>query len=90
MHNLNLNPIVYRKGKMAKKKRGKWRTEVMAVGQTISLEGNVIYCFKIKERLEGLCGIRYKIHEAKNLKGNFACYEVQRNAKGAPVLVRVS
>ena len=66
--------------------------ETIAMEQKIVLYENVIYDWTLKEGLEGICKLTFRFHRVKgmhNMLNRKSHYQVQRNAVGAPILVRV-
>ena len=76
-----------------KKKNEQQFTATMGVGQKIYLQESVIYNWRIKEEMEGICTLTFDFKPAEkwhNMHGNFSGYQVQRNADGKAMLVRIA
>ncbi len=89
---LELQPIEYNEKMLERKRRSKI-TEVVGINQKIILRDNVIDSWKAKEELEGMVSLELTFHKAvktHNFLYGASHYQVQKNAAGNPVLVRVS
>lgn len=67
-------------------------TLTIIMEQKIVLQKNVIDYWMLEEEIEGIYTLTFKFHGIKrthNLFQNFSHYQVQKNANGKPVLVRV-
>lgn len=67
-------------------------TTVIGMKQKICLQESVIEEWKLEEELEGILTMTFKFHEAirkHNLLNNYSHYQVQRDASGRPILVRI-
>lgn len=65
----------------------------MGVGQKIYLQKNVIYNWRIEEELDGICTLTFDFKPAQrwhNMTCRYSCYQIQRNAGGRAILVRIS
>ncbi len=75
-----------------KRKQGVKPQIVMGIDQKIRLQRHVIYWWKIEEELEGICTLNFNFKSAKKwngMSGEYSCYQIQRNAEGIAVLVRI-
>lgn len=66
---------------------------ILGVGQKVFLQESVIYNWRIEEGLEGICMLTFDFKPAikwHNMSGNFSSYQIQRNAYGTAILVRVA
>lgn len=75
------------------KEEGKWGQVVMNVNRKINLQKCVITKWRIEEEVEDICTLKFDFELAKkwnNMKYTFSCYQIQRDAKGRAVLVRIS
>ena len=61
--------------------------------QKLCLERNVVFNWKVLEKLEGMYRIKFQYHpvnKTDNIVGGYSHYQIEENAKAEPVLVRVS
>lgn len=66
---------------------------VVGMGQKIRLKDMVAYNWKLTEDLEGICSLTFDFCVAikrHNMSCGYSHYQIQRNANGNPVLIRIS
>lgn len=66
---------------------------IMRIGQKICLQKNVIYNWRIVEELEDIFTLTFDFKPAQrwhNMTCRYSCYQIQRNAGGRAILVRIS
>lgn len=85
-----IREIVYNVGDLGKKTL---ITDTIGMGQKIVIQENVICDWKLKVVIEGIYTIRFKFHvpqHGDNFSKRYSHYQVQKDANGTAILVRVS
>lgn len=92
MAQLNEKDIEYRVGHLSRRE-GSLIENTIRIGQKIILNRYVISHWKLTEEIEDICTLEFGFTWAShkdNMINNCSYYQVQKNAIGKPVLVRIS
>lgn len=76
-----------------KREQGEIPEIVVGIGQKIYLQRNVICNWKMKKIIEDSYTLAFNFKDAErchNMSGGYSCYQIQRNAEGKVLLIRVS
>lgn len=92
---IRLNEIVYTERRLERcaNREEKLFIEItINMGQIIILQNNVIYNWKLEEVIEDMYTMKFRFHKIVDINKKskrFAYYQIQRNASGHPVLIRI-
>lgn len=92
MTQLNEKDIKYKVGHLSRREESLIQNTI-TMGQKLILNQYVISHWKLTEEIEDICTLEFSVtwpSHKDNMLNNCSYYQVQRNAAGKPVLVRVS